>query len=277
MKMYVLLCLFLIANQETKAEAVDEKNQEMRKLSLKMSSLEDVFTTELTSEFNQHLYQIFIRLPANMDKAKKYPTVYLLDGDITFPLIAAYQKYLELSEEIPEVILVGIAYGTDDWRKGNHRSVDFTAPSETASHYGGADDFRRMIKEELMPVMENNYPIDKQKQIVFGHSLGGQFVLLNKFRIDSIFWGGIASNPAIHNNTQFFLDAAEKSINDMPLALLHADNDAAQFKQPRQLLLALLQQKEDVKKIRIIEAQDHHHFSLVPYAYRHGMKYLFAQ
>jgi len=34
-----------------------------------------------------------------------------------------------LAEEIPEAILVGISYGTDDWQQGNLRSTDFTAPS----------------------------------------------------------------------------------------------------------------------------------------------------
>lgn len=44
-----------------------------------------------------------------------------------FPLLAGYYRYLELGEEVPELILVGISGGTDYFRECNQRSRDYTA------------------------------------------------------------------------------------------------------------------------------------------------------
>ena len=270
-----LLGLMLIGQQVISAETQIAQIPKPQKLSLKLSSWEQAYTTEFSSSINKHNYQIFVRLPTEIEPGKKYPTVYLLDGDITFPLISTYQRYLEFSEEVPKVIIVGIAYGTDDWRKGNMRGTDYTAPSEAAAHYGGAESFTQVIAKELIPYVEQHFPSDQDKRIIFGQSLGGQFVLFNKFRPASAFWGGIASNPAIHNNTDLFIQKAGQPMSKMSLAIVHADQDAERFKEPRQALLSVLEKMDGVKGIHVHEAVDHNHFSLAPVAYRQGMKLLF--
>ena len=42
---------------------------------------------------------------------------------------------------------------------------------------GGAHHFFTFIEEELKPQIEKNFEIDKGKQTLFGHSLGGLFAL----------------------------------------------------------------------------------------------------
>ena len=94
----------------------------------------------LERQDNGKSYHLVVRAPQTTEKTKNetYPVVYLLDAGITFPMLASYYHLLNLLGELPDVIIVGISYGTDDWRKGNNRSVDFTASSKERDHWGGA-------------------------------------------------------------------------------------------------------------------------------------------
>jgi len=106
MKSCFVLCLMGLMHAVIAEDINHQPIAEPKKLSLKLSSLENVYTTAFKSAANNHSYHIFIRLPNDTETGKTYPVVYLLDGDITFPLLSAYQRYLELSEEIPKAILV---------------------------------------------------------------------------------------------------------------------------------------------------------------------------
>lgn len=76
-------------------------------------------------------YHVYVMLPDGYDDSgKKYPTIYLLDGGTLFPMMTAYYRYLNLGEEIPDAVVVGISYGRDTFEDGNFRSTDYTAPSE---------------------------------------------------------------------------------------------------------------------------------------------------
>ena len=76
--------------------------------------------------------------------------VYLLDGGVTFPLLSAYYHYLLIGEELPELILVGISYGSDRFAEGNYRASDFTAPADDREWWGGAPRFQAMLEGELL-------------------------------------------------------------------------------------------------------------------------------
>ncbi len=103
------------------------------------------------------------------------------------------------------MILVGISYGSSDFESGNYRSTDFTAPSEEREFWGGAKEFQAFLETELLPQIESDYRARADRRIVFGQSLGGQFVLFSALTRPDLFWGHIASNPALHRNLPFFL------------------------------------------------------------------------
>jgi len=151
-------------------------------------------------------FHIFVRLPEGYNEATEpYPVVYLLDGGHTFPMLASYYRYLSFADEVEDLIIVGISYGNDDWKKGNFRSTDFTAAAPEREHYGGAPDFQKFLEAELLPFIEGRYRARADRRIVFGQSLGGQFVLYTAQTKPALFWGHIASNPALHRNLDFFL------------------------------------------------------------------------
>ena len=175
-----------------------------------LTSLKGVDYLPLDSNINQHRYHVYIKAPATQaSEPTRYPVVLLLDGGNLFPMLAPYHQNLQLAEELPPVILVGISYGTHDWREGNKRSTDYTLPAKDRDHYGGADDFNKVLNTELMPLLKTRYPIDEQRIILMGHSIGGQFALYAAMFQPEEYFALIASNPAIHNNTDEFLRQPE--------------------------------------------------------------------
>lgn len=228
----------------------------------------------------QQNYHIFIRLPEAMEAGKTYPTIYLLDGGMTFPLLSAHYRYLALAGEIPPAILVGISYGSADYENGNNRSRDFTAKSAERSYWGGADDFLTFFESSLLPLVEENYPSDPGRRIIFGQSLGGQFVLYAAQTSPNLFWGGISSNPALHRNLEMFLStqpALPEAGKRMRLFVSSGSEDNPIFLGPAMKWVEHWRKQEDVPwelKCSILEGQNH--FSATPEAFRQGMKWIFV-
>lgn len=133
-------------------------------------------------------YQIYIRYPEGYaaDQAKRYPIVYLLDGDSTFPLIAPQHLFMTYDDGVPEAIIVGIAYGSFA-RPVNRRAVDFGPRAAV---------FQRFLAEELIPSVERRTRVDPARRILVGQSFGGNFVLFSAFTRPDLFWARIASNPS---------------------------------------------------------------------------------
>jgi predicted alpha/beta superfamily hydrolase len=230
----------------------------------------------LSSKLIKKDYPIYVNAPllTKENKDKKFMTVYILDADYNFPLLTAYSKYLKLAGELPEIILVGIAYETDDWQKGNTRGTDYTAPATGREHYGGADKFQEMLNDELFPLIEKTYPSDKNKRIIFGQSLGGQFVLYNAMFYPDNFYGHIASNPAIHRNHEYFIQTFKKTKKHVKLFISRARNDEKRFIDPLNKWLEHWQNNTHPWKLKEMWLEGHNHFSTSPEAFRNGMKWL---
>jgi hypothetical protein len=169
---------------------------------------------------------IVVGLPADYDESgdTEYPTVYVLDGGVHYATLRGYHRYLRVGEEVPEIILVAISYGTDDWGNGNDRSEDYTAPTDEREFWGGAGDFQEFLGSELIPFIESSYRSKSDRRIIFGQSIAGQFVLYTAQTKPTLFWGHIASNPALHRNLPLFLqmhpatpaDGVESARGDPP-------------------------------------------------------------
>ena len=228
------------------------------------------------SKLIKHDYHVYVKTPliTEQNKDKVFPTVYLLDGGITFPLLTGYTRYLNLAEEIPDVVLVGISYGTEDWKKGNRRSTDFTAPAKQREHYGGAENFQKMLSSELFPMIEKNYPSDKDKRILFGQSMGGQFAIYNAMFHPENFWGIIASNPAIHRNLVFFTNTYKTTTKQVKLYISRARNDDVRFIKPLEKWLSYWNKHKHPWSIKTQWLNNHNHFSAAPDAFRNGIKWL---
>ncbi len=159
-------------------------------------------------------YHIYVRLPEDYGTTdKNYPVVYLLDGDILFPIIGAYHLLLHYDEPVPEAIVVGISYGTLDRTNGNYRSTDYsTPPLDDGDANGGAAAYQQFLADELIPKIEARYRTNPARRILLGQSRGGHFILYSAISRPDLFRGSIASNPPLNPNKDFFF----QSLADMP-------------------------------------------------------------
>jgi predicted alpha/beta superfamily hydrolase len=244
-----------------------------------MHGLGSVQYHEVKSTALAQTYHLLVRTPAEYDKSKKYPTVYLLDGGITFPLLSAYYHYLRLADEIPKMIIVGISYDSDDYKTGNNRSRDYTAKSVERTYWGGAPAFSKVIRNQIMPLIEQNYSSDSSKRIIFGQSLGGQFVLYSAMFNPDLFAGYIASNPALHRNLEFFLQDMLTASKKSPLPRLFVSggaDDDIRFRVPALKWMDHWQKQQHpwLLKTKILEGQSH--FSAAPEAFRQGIEWVLA-
>ena len=227
-------------------------------------------------------YHIYVRLPDNYNEAgdQTYPTIYLLDGGLLFPLLTGYYRYLNFGEEVPESIIIGISYGSDSLEEGNFRSTDYSAPSEERDYWGGAAKYQSFLSDELLPMIENNYRSNVDRRIVFGQSMGGQFVLFTALTQPDLFWGHIASNPALHRNLQFFLErySYAQETGYSKLFVGSGTRDDPGFREPVQEWIRHWNGR--VKrpwKLKTMDLEGETHMSAPPAAFRQGMRWLFSE
>ena len=152
----------------------------------------------LRSREAKRTYHIYVRLPQDYgaEPARKYPVVYLLDGDSLFPMIAPAHLFLTIDDKMPEAIIVGVAYGSFA-KPINNRHIDFM-PSGPMVKPGesGVDAFHRFLERELLPAVESRYRADPANRILFGQSRAGAMILYSAFKQPDLFWARIASNPS---------------------------------------------------------------------------------
>ena len=250
----------------------------------RLQGLGDTRYHAFESETLGHVLHIYVRIPegAEQNPGRRYPTVYLLDGGIHFPMLSSYYHYLRLDEELPELMLVGISYGSDTFDGGNFRSSDFTAPTQDRAWWGKAPVFQSVLERELMPMIEARYPSDSGQRIIFGQSLGGQFVLYSTLTRPDLFWGHIASNPALHRNLNYFL--GWKGAGEMPrdatrLFLAQGELEDLRFKAPAtewiEYWSAPGREKPFLLEVRVLAG--HTHLSAGTESFRQGLQWLFPR
>ncbi len=224
-------------------------------------------------------YHIYVRLPEDYaNKDKRYPAVYLLDGGHTFGMLASYYRYLNFAEEVPDMIVVGISYGADGFQNGNFRGTDYTAPAQSREHYGGATSFQFFLKNNLIPRIEKQYRADSKRRIIFGQSLGGQFVLYTAQTDPSLFWGHIASNPALHRNLDVFLNQlSETGLPASYLFVANGSDDDERFSIPGNAWINHWNSVvEKPWHLKTVVLPGHGHFSAAPQSFRQGLRWLFS-
>lgn len=147
-------------------------------------------------------YHIYVRLPEGYkgSEAQRYPVIYLLDGDSTFPMLAPLHLFMHYDDKVPEAIIVGIAYGSFQ-PSINKRDVDFRLIMEDGS-VGGATQFLAMLENELLPRIDRQFRTDPERRILVGQSRGGSAVLQAAWLKPDLFWGHVASNPGREADTR---------------------------------------------------------------------------
>jgi predicted alpha/beta superfamily hydrolase len=134
------------------------------------------------------------------EKDRKYPVIYLLDGQWDFSNVEASLRNNFADGAIPEVILVAISFGGDTSEHLKMRAHDFLPIQERDPDApgGGAPQFLQFIKEEVIPLIESNYRVDDSYRVLGGSSFGGIFTLYTMMMATDLFNAYIALGPAFY-------------------------------------------------------------------------------
>jgi predicted alpha/beta superfamily hydrolase len=152
-------------------------------------------------------YIIQVGLPIGYSPSKRsYPVLYVLDGDKSFGMTKEIADWLMWSNEIRDIIVIGISYGkgTDIWWE--KRARDYTHCNDTVSakgwfkSTGGADNFLKFMKNELFPAIDNNYSTNKDSVTIAGISFGGMLSTYVLFTQPEMFNGYIIIAPPLSWN-----------------------------------------------------------------------------
>ena len=224
-------------------------------------------------------FHIYVRLPETYqaDESARYPVVYVLDGDSLFPILAASHLFLTVDEGLPDAIVVGIAYGSFD-PSINRRGFDFTAPGENADpDRGGAPAFHDFLKSELLPRIEHDYRADPSRRVLFGQSAGGSMVLYSALTDPDLFWGRIASNPALDPGRElFFSPAARANEPDLGLVVTSGSRDRPHLRAAALEWFGAWEAVEDKPwSLRTVTIEGGTHAADSSNSYRAGMLWLF--
>lgn len=149
--------------------------------------------------------KIFIRLPQHYDSNKKYPLIIKTDGN--FNLERWHKTLTKETQEkrLDQAILVAIP--NLFWQDSRNRdlvppfarkevNIEARPPEQNDPQiFGKADVFLSFIETELIPYLENNYPINSNR-ILSGFSAGGSMVLYTLVTKPDMFTGYFAFSPA---------------------------------------------------------------------------------
>jgi predicted alpha/beta superfamily hydrolase len=233
----ILLFLSTTCTQNPEQQIVEEKkNPEVT-----------LFNTEkriLHSEIINDDFGIYVSLPymyANTDTT--YPVLYCLDANVKFGLISNVVNNLgTLTKDIPEIIVVGIAYpikGLEDWVIGRNRDLTPTSVPEHEKYWvdrlsqatgrddivvksGEADKFLAFLSDELIPFIESEYRVSSKDRALHGTSLGGLFTLYALFQHSETFQRYFAGSPSISWDEAFMYKLENDfaaSHKDLPVRL----------------------------------------------------------
>ncbi|MEO0468199.1 MAG: alpha/beta hydrolase-fold protein [Bacteroidota bacterium] len=139
------------------------------------------------------------------DSGKTYPVVYLLDGSAheDFPHVAGLVQFLNLYDLMPPSIVVGIA-NMDRYR-------DFTFPSSDSldlkelPQSGHSDAFIQFIKQEVQPLIQQQYHTNGQKSLI-GQSLGGLLAVEILLKEPKLFEDYLIVSPSLWWDQRSLLD-----------------------------------------------------------------------
>ncbi len=164
----------------------------------------------LYSEILNESRKIYIQIPSsfNPSKNQKYPVAFIIDGEILLPTVNDVQNYYS-GGFTPEMVLVGIA-------NDKNRVRDLTISTITSKYgmpftekNGAADNFRKFIQNELIPFIENKYPVTNYRTLI-GHSYGGLFTISTLIHYPDLFANYLAIDPSLDWDDQKLLKEAQE-------------------------------------------------------------------
>lgn len=169
-----------------------------------------IATLDLESIATGRTYRVWVRTPDGDPPADGWRVLLVIDGNHVFPLAAAIAPLLAAPGQ-GSMMVVGVGYPTDDAASPMAlRTRDLTpeapvsairrfpgSPPPRQEDYGGAAPFREFLAGELRPAIGAGYGAHASDWTLYGHSLGGLFVLDTLFGAPASYKRFVAASPSI--------------------------------------------------------------------------------
>jgi hypothetical protein len=149
-------------------------------------------------------FEVNVALPLGYAQTnREYPLVIGLDADLAFGAATQTTRLMQLRQELPDFLLVGIGYGDLDTALEKRRR-DFTPTIEegtgacsSTTGCGGAERFAEFIESELLPFLAERYRVDLGDRTLVGNSLGGLFGCYVLLRRPQLFGRYVLGSPTV--------------------------------------------------------------------------------
>ncbi|MEZ0180606.1 alpha/beta hydrolase [Flavobacterium oncorhynchi] len=137
--------------------------------------------------------RITIELPASYEAKpdKKYPVLYLLDGDYLFDPFSGAVSYGTYWDDIPEMIIIGIHQNKD-----GERYDDTTIDQNEGLPFEKGANFFEFIGAELVPYIEKKYRTSPFR-IIAGHDVTASFANFYLYKENPLFSAYICLSPEL--------------------------------------------------------------------------------
>ncbi len=217
------------------------------------------------------------RPPGYKTSGFRYPVLYVLDAESEFLHTVAAVDFLSSTDQIPETIVIGIS--------NTIRSRDLTPPSnnkeETAfwPAVGGAENFRRFLREELIPLIDNEFRTESYRSLR-GNSFGGLFAINDYMSGDPVFDAVIVASPAVGWNYRELIKRAPAFFEDdipRPIFVGAAGRDfPGNFNAIKEFVQAVETSVPESRFWQFAMYEDESHYSLAFQCTYDGLRFVFS-
>lgn len=173
--------------------------------------------------------RITIGLPESYEANpnKKYPVLYLLDGDYLFDAFSGAVSYGAYWDDLPEMIIIGIHQNKD-----GERYEDCTIEQVSGLPDEKGVKFFEFIGAELIPYVEKNYRTSPFRMIA-GHDTTASFINFYLYKDDPLFKGYICLSPELAPKMEIRIPEKFAKVKEPFFYYLSAaDGDIKSIKEP---------------------------------------------
>jgi uncharacterized protein len=244
------------------------------------------------------VYKLLITLPPDFNTEREYKILYYLDawwleGLVTGSYRVKSLSNKSLSNNMDELILVGISHVGNERAWNKQRLMDFT-PSKSslnmvinyggvqlnAETTGGAEEFMNFFKNQIIESIEKDYKIDPSSRCILGHSFGGLFGFYAYLNHPELFSNYILLAPAIWwNDSELFKDTESiLSKREVKMFIAMGTGEIKMIKIPMATLVQELRSGKNNKlefTYKQYENADHH--SVLPQSIYDGIELLYTK
>jgi predicted alpha/beta superfamily hydrolase len=247
--------------------------------------LKDTEMRRLKSSHTGKEYEIDVFLPLDYHQStQRYPVIYVLDAEYNFGCVAYITRRLIKNKDILPVLLVGIAFDTDEKDYYDRRMYDSTPESKIHGYgTGGARPFTQFIETELIPFIEKDYRTLKDDRTIIGLSISGFYCCYLLFKHPGLFQKFIIVSPSLWFSGKVAFEYEEeysKISKSLPVGIYLASGglEGPNIKDNSIQMGRILEaRKYQGLKLKSAILEGEHHRSVFPLAFTRGLQFLMGQ